>query len=133
MHGREALQLHASYGRNYIAPYLSAIGLVSALPNASPYRGLKPPLQVFSHRLPVSTEDESAISIRYRPCEFLARFFPRLARDVASLWTCDRVDGVAASVADFLPVLLVLVYRSLAVAPLLAHSTPLPTSPTTIV
>src|ERR671921_226141 len=76
MYGGEALQLHASYGRNYIAAYLSAVGLVSALPNASPYRGLKPPLQVFSHCLPVNIDDESAISIRYRPCEFLARFFP---------------------------------------------------------
>src|SRR5919112_5816153 len=110
MYGREALQIHASYGRNNIAAYLSAVGLVRALSNASPYRGLKPPLQVFSHRLPVNIEDESAISIRYRHCEFLACFFPRLARDVAPLWTGNRVNGVGASVADLLPVFLMLVY-----------------------
>src|SRR5215211_7022222 len=110
MYGGKALQLHASYGRNYIAAYLSAVGLVSALPNASPYRGLKPPLQVLSHRLPVNIEDESAISIRYRPCEFLAYFFTCLARDVASLWTGDGVDSVGASVANLLPVPVVLIY-----------------------
>src|SRR5215212_4009344 len=104
MYGREALQLHASNGRNHIAPYLSAVGLVSAPPNASPDRGHKPLLQVFSHRLPVNIEDESAISIRYRPCEFLAYLFTRLARDVAPLWTGDGVDSVGASVANLLPV-----------------------------
>src|SRR5215217_2712474 len=81
----ERLEPHAAKSRGYIAPRLTAIGLIGAPPNAALYGVLKPAVQVLGQSEPRSVEDEALVRTGTGFPQRLACLLFGLARHVASL------------------------------------------------
>src|SRR5215208_3155724 len=122
MDGAEVFELDATEGRDYVRFDHVPVNLIGTDAHLTPHRILQPACEIFPNRDAPRVEDRALSAATQGLDELVVYFVARLVRHVAALGTFCRLDPVSTPVSDLLAVLLVGIYRALAVTLFRHHS-----------